>query len=122
MCTQPIIYPGKTKQKSYFCKAFWISAFCCSSCVEGATGNGCDLAKGGGRDAAALFRCATGTGNDNDMSDGGCVADPAASLLCSTGAGTGNVNDMSESGPGWAFLKVAEEPAASLRFASGISE
>ena len=54
------------------------------------------------------------------MSDGGCVADPAASLRCSTGGG--HVNDMSESGPGWAFLKVAEEPAASLRFASGISE
>ena len=62
------------------------TAFCCSSCVEGATGNGYDLAKGGGCDAAASFRCATGTGSDNDMSEGRCVADPAASLHCSTGA------------------------------------
>ena len=86
MCTQPILYPGKTKKKSYFCKALAATAFCCSSCVEGATGNGYDLAKGGGCDAAASFRCATGTGSDNDMSEGRCVADPAASLRCSTGA------------------------------------
>ena len=63
---------------------------------------------------------------------GGCVAEPAASLRCSSGVegpcdGTGNWasgtgNDIGGGGCWAAFklVKVAEEPAASLRCSSGI--